>query len=455
MRSTQALARAACAAVLLAVACAASALPLPSDDDTIANLQAAFERAVVPGGVADMHTELLASLMRRVKRSHVKDVDLQAFADTAIGVLDAVPPGTGDPPEVFRRAVNRALRTLDPYSRYLDARTHANERTESSGSYAGIGIEVDTREKDVRIATLVPEGPAFRAGLLAGDRIVKVDDLPVDAASMSDALSRMRGDPGTRINLTVQRAAEREFTVTITRAVIQRQIVKWAFEGDVLVVKLSGFSGPVSATIAKAVTEASAQREPTALVLDLRGNPGGLFREAIRVADAFLQQGEIVSEHGNAPDRIRAWQADSDELLSGVPMVVLLDERSASASELVADALQYHRRATVMGRTSYGKGSVQTTFSLGEGKGAIKLTTSLYHGPSGQTVNGIGVVPDIELVPKVPPEKPSSAAPSQRAKLRVDEDRCAREKAADATLACALAFLHDGATGAFAARPPD
>lgn len=456
MRPPNALARFACAFVLLVASCAASAQPATSDDEAIAHLQAAFDRAVTPGATAALHGELLGSVMRRVKRSHIRDVDLQAFATTAIGVLDAVPPGTGDPAEMFRLAVNRALRTLDPYSRYMDARTHANQRTESSGSYAGIGIEVDTRRKDVRIGAVVPEGPAARAGLLAGDRIVKVDDLAVDADSLTDALSRMRGDPGTLINLTVRRGeAADDFSVAITRAMIHRQVVKWSFDGDTLVVKLSVFSGPVAANIARAIAEARAQREPAALVLDLRGNPGGLFREAIRVADAFLQQGEIVSEHGNAPDRVRAWQADRDELLAGVPMVVLLDERSASASELVADALQFHHRATVMGRNSYGKGSVQTTFSLGEGKGAVKLTTSLYHGPSGRTLNGIGVVPDIELVPGQPPDRPSTAAPAQPVKLRVDEARCAREKAADATLSCVLAYLHDGATGVFAALPAD
>jgi carboxyl-terminal processing protease len=199
------------------------------------------------------------------------------------------------------------------------------------------------------------------------------------------------------------------------------------------------------------------------VVLDMRGNPGGLLREAIRVADTFLAQGEIVSERGsNHPERYRTWSADEVELAAGLPMMVLVNKGSASASELVADALQFHRRATVMGQQSYGKGSVQTTYTLGEGKGAVKLTTSLYHGPSGKTLHRIGVTPDIEIatattaaprpasdradIPVIDQQEP------HKAKARIDPARCAPLKPGDPELSCALDFLAEGSLEKFAAR---
>lgn len=427
----------------------AASPPAATDEDVISFLQDAYARTVVPGEQADMHRELLAAVLQRVKRSHASEVDLAAFAAVAVKVMEPLPPGVGDPPEVFRKAINEALRTLDPHSRYLGPRAHGSERDDSSGSFGGLGLEVQPSDGAVRVVAPVPDSPAARAGLTSGDLIVRVDDKPIAGLPLEEAIARMRGQPGTPVTITVQRAgAAHEFTVSLTRDTIRRQLLRWSMEGEVLVLRLSGFTSAAAASLAQAIADATALTQPRAVILDLRGNPGGLLREAVRVADVFLTEGEIASMRGNTPARQRAWQADADELLAGLPMVVLIDGRSASASELVADALQHSGRATVMGQRSVGKGSVQTTFPLGEHKGALKLTTALYHGPSGQTVHRIGVVPDVELLASAGSE---AAAAPRLSKARVDPGRCKAPKASDPALSCAVGYLLAGSIDAFVA----
>lgn len=426
-------------------------------------LQSAYARSVAPGEQADLHRELLATVLQRVKRTHAAEVDLAALAAAAMKAIEPSPSG-GDPAEVFKKAINEALRTLDRHSRYLDPGAHGNARGDSSGSFGGLGLEVETGEGAVRVVAPMPGSPAARAGLAPGDLIVRVDDQTVAGLPLAEAIARMRGQPGTPVSITIQRAGTAEFTVSLTRDTI-RQPLRWSMEGEVLVVRLASFSNAAAASMAQAIADATAVRQPRAVVLDLRGNPGGLLREAVRVADAFLREGEIVSLRGSTPARQRAWQADADELLAGLPMVVLIDGRSASASELVADALQHHGRATVMGQRSFGKGSVQTTFSLGEHKGALKLTTAIYHGPSGQTVHRIGVAPDIELVAfargegaraaSASADGPGDAAPPRTARTRVDPGRCTALKVSDPALSCAVAYVLAGGVDAFVAGLAD
>src|SRR6185369_5469571 len=456
------------AAACLLFACGASLAAPPSavtDEDAISSLQDAYVRSVAPGEQADLHRELLATVLQRVKRSHVTEVDLPALAAVAIKAMGQQPAGRGDAAEVFKKAINEALRTLDPYSRYLDTRAHGNEPGDSSGSFGGVGLEVQPSEGAVRVVAPMPDSPAARAGLAPGDLIVRIDDKPLGSLSLAEAIERMRGQPGTPVSITIQRAGTaREFTVSLVRDTIRRQLLRWTMEGEVLVLRLAGFGSATAATLAQAIADATALSQPRAVVLDLRGNPGGLVREAVRVADAFLRQGEIVSLRGSRA-RQRAWQADADELLAGLPMVVLIDGRSASASELVADALQHNGRATVMGQRSFGKGTVQTTFSLGEHQGALKLTTAIYHGPSGQTVHRIGVAPDIELLASTRSETaartaaagtqgPADAAPPRMAKARVDPGRCKALKASDPALSCAVAYLLAGSIDTFIAGLP-
>lgn len=430
----------------------ASSQAVSREDDALAALQGAYARAVVPGEQAQVHQELFTTVLQRVKRSHATPVDLASLAATAMKVVEPLPPGTGDPAEVFKKSIQEVLRTLDPHTRYLDARTHANERSEAAGSFGGLGLEVESSAGAVRVIAPMPGSPAARAGLVPGDLIVRVDDLPLLGVPLPEAIARMRGQPGTAVKITVQRPGADEFTVALTRDTIRRQILRSSMEGDVLVLRLGGFTGAVSSTLAQAVADATREGMPNAVVLDMRGNPGGLLHEAVKVADAFLGKGDIVSLRGGSSTRQRGWQADAAEMLQDVPMVVLMDGRSASAAELVADALQHHGRAVVMGQRSFGKGSVQTTFALGDGKGALKLTTALYHGPSGETVHRVGVAPDIEIIGAANGNSlvPAGTAPARTAQARVDPGRCAATlKERDPALSCALAYLRAGSVDVF------
>lgn len=458
--------RATAAACLLLVARAALAdLPAPSDV-AVASVQSAYARAVKPGEQADLHRQLFATVLQRLHRSYATEVDLTAFAAAASKVMEPLAPGSGDPAEVFGKAINTALRTLDPYSRYLDARTVGNERSESSGSFVGLGLQVESGEGAVRVLAPIPGGPAERAGVQPGDVILRVDDQLLSGLPLADAIARMRGQAGTPVSLTIRRTGlEGEITVALTRGMVRRHPVRWSMEGDVLVLRVATFSAAVTSALQQAVADAAASGAPRGVVLDLRGNPGGLLREAVTLADAFLNQGDIVSLRGRTPNSQRSWKADPAELLPGVRLVVLIDRRSASASELVAAALQENGRATVMGQRSFGKGTVQSTYPLGdEARGALKLTTSLYLAPSGRSVQRSGVMPDIELLLPLPapgtrtdetrPEAAADAAQPQLPRLQVEQGRCpAMQKAApDPALSCAIAYLAAGDMDRFQAQ---
>jgi carboxyl-terminal processing protease len=442
---------------------ASIAAAAPLTEDTLAPLTSAYALAVKPGEQADMHRELFATVLERVQRSYAREVDMPALVSAAIKAIDSSEPQSGDPAEVFKKAMNAALATLDPHSRYLDARAQMSERSAMAGSFGGLGMQVEMQDGLVRIVEPMPGTPAGRAGLQSGDLIVRFDDHAVLGMELTDAVYRMRGQPGTRIVLTIRRTGlASDFTVPLMRETIRTEALRWSMEGDVLVLRLRSFTASVPAALEKAIVEAAASRMPRAVVLDMRGNGGGLLRQAVTTADAFLTQGSIVSLRGRTPGNRKSWYADPAELLPPIPMVVLIDGRSASAAELVAAALQENGRATVMGQRSFGKGSVQSVMPLGTGKGALKLTTALYHGPSGRTVQRTGVVPDVELIPATE----TTARPSQREadraqalpgadeppppKARVEQSHCpAPRKEFDAGLACALAFLHAGGIDSF------
>ena len=429
----------------------------------LAPLTSAYMRAVKPGEQADLHRDLFAAVLQRVQRSYALEVEMPALISTALKSIEPVKPQSGDPAEVFRKAINAALATLDPHSRYLDARAQMNERSAISGSFGGLGMEVDMVDGLVRILAPMPGTPASRAGLQAGDLIVRFDEQPVLGMALTDAIYRMRGQPGTPIVLRIRRAGlDDEFTVSLVRETIRREPLRWTMEGDVLVLRLVGFTSSVVGALENAIAEAMATATPRAIVLDMRGNGGGLLRQAVVTADAFLSEGDIVSLRGRTPGNQRSWQADRTEVLAGLPMVVLIDGRSASATELVAAALQENGRAVVMGQRSFGKGSVQSVISLGADKGALKLTTALYHGPSGRTVQRTGVGPDIELLAAPEPAARPSRREADRAKAlpgaheplppkaRVEQSRCTLpRKDIDPALACAIGFLQAGGIDTF------
>lgn len=435
---------------LLAAGISFAATAPVSDEQAIASLQRAYDKAVTPGEQADLHRELLATVLQRIKRNYARPVELPELAMAGVQVLEPMTPGAGEPSDTFKKAIRESLRKLDPHSRYIDAKSLDNERGNATGAFGGLGMEVQASEGAVRIVAPMPGSPAQKAGLIAGDLIVRVDDEPLAGVPLPDAIAKMRGEPGSAVVLTIQRVGTPDaLKVSVTREVIRRQLMRWTMEGDVLVMRLASFSGPAGSAIQRAVAEATASHTPRAAVLDLRGNPGGLLREAVRVADEFLNRGEIVSLRTNTAPRARAWLADASELLAGLPMVVLVDARSASASELVADALQQNGRAVVMGQRSTGKGTVQTVFPLGDRRGALKLTTAVYQGPSGQTVDSKGVEPDIEILDGKPAGVPG-------AKAQVDAARCraVELKEKDAGLACAISYLHAGSVEAFVAQLP-
>jgi carboxyl-terminal processing protease len=311
----------------------------------------------------------------------------------------------------------------------------------------------------------MPGSPAERAGLVSGDLIVRVDDQPVSAAGSP---TRSPGCAASRARRSRSRSGRRiadERTLSLTRDTIRRQALRASMEGDVLVLRLAGFPEAAAASLEQAGDAGHGRNvRPRRWCSTCAATRAACCARAVRVADAFLAGGEIVSLRGSSPLRHRSWQADASELLPGLPMVVLIDARSASAAELVADALQYNRRATVMGQRSFGKGSVQTVLPLGENNGALRLTTAYYHGPSGQTVNRVGVTPDIELVdasrsdaarrPTDAADAPVEPTPPRRAQARVEAARCAAARAVDAALSCAVAYLRAGSVDGIRGRAP-
>lgn len=429
----------------------------------LAPLAAAYLRAVVPGAEAEHHRELLGAVLRRVERSYAQEVDAAALVSAAQKALESLAPGSGDPATVFARAVNAALGSLDPHSRYLDSRAADALRGAMRGGFGGLGLQLEMmRDGGLRIVATLPGTPAARAGLRSGDLILRLDGQPVAGMTLEEAISQMRGEPGTSITLTIRRDGHEELLVfPLVRELIRRETVHWRMEGGVLVLRISSFNGTVSAEIEKVAAETADQETPRAIVLDLRGNTGGLLRQAVMTADAFLSAGQIVSLHGRTAANQRSWRADANEHFAGVPMVVLVDSRTASAAELVAAALQDNGRATVMGQRSFGKGSVQSLISLGEGKGALRLTTALYRSPSGRSIQCAGVTPDIELTH--PGERSSRARGAARGsalpcadepappKVRLEASHCApAQRDLDPELACALAFIEAGGIEALA-----
>jgi carboxyl-terminal processing protease len=439
-----------------------AATPAPAlTDEVLAPLTSAYVRAVKPGQQAEFHRDLFPTVLARVQARHAQEVDMPALIAAAQKTVESLEPGSGEPADVFVKAINAGLGTLDPHSRYLDARALNRHRNSVTGTFVGLGIQIEMVDTLVRILAPIPNTPAARAGLQKGDVIVRLDDQPVDGMTLADAVARMRGEPGTPIELTIRRSGQEDpISVSLVREAIRSEPVRWRMEGSVLVIRLLAFTSSMFAEMEKAIVEATAERNPRAVVLDLRGNGGGLLRQALLTADAFLSAGDIVSLQSRTANR-RVWKADASERLAGVPMVILIDGRTASASELVAAALQENGRAIVMGQRSFGKGSVQALMSLGEEKGALRLTTALYHGPSGRTVQRTGVGPDIELLPTPTPAAANRRREADRAaalpgadeppppKARVEEARCMRRKTADAAIACALMFFDAGGIDSF------
>jgi carboxyl-terminal processing protease len=322
--------------------------------------------------------DLFGDIFERIRAQYVEEVDEKELIEAAIGGM---------------------LTSLDPHSSYLSPDDAASMRVQTRGEFGGLGIEVTQEEGFVKVVSPIDGTPADEAGMEAGDFITHVDGESVLGLSLDEAVTMMRGPVGSEIVITVVREGEDEpFDVSIIRDTITLTAVRSRIEGDTVVMRITTFNDQTTpnleAGLKEQIEEAGGLDQVNGIVLDLRNNPGGLLNQAIQVADSFLESGEIVSTRGRDPEDGERFNATPGDLADGKPIVVLINGGSASASEIVAGALQDHRRAIVVGTKSFGKGSVQTVMPL-KGDGAMRLTTARYYTPSGRSIQALGVSPDI------------------------------------------------------------
>jgi len=315
-----------------------------------------------------------------------------------------------DERELIRAAIQGMLTSLDPHSSYLDPISYDDVRQDTSGEFGGLGIEVTMEEGVIKVISPIDDTPASRAGILSNDYIIELDGEQVLGLTLDKAVEKMKGAIGTKIVLTVLReGVDEPLSFELTRDVISLRAVRWILDRDVGVLRLSRFSEQAYTGIEKAIKDIFEERNgeaPKGLILDLRNNPGGLVDQSVFVADAFLNRGSVVLTRGRTEDESARYDAkpdDVDRQIADVPLIVLINGGSASAAEIVAGALQDHKRATLVGTRSFGKGSVQSIISLGQ-NGAMRLTTARYYTPNNRSIQAVGITPDIEVFQDVPKE---------------------------------------------------
>ena len=296
-------------------------------------------------------------------------------------------------------AINGLLQSLDPYSAYMTPESFESMQTETSGEFGGLGIEVGMEAGVVKVISPIDNTPASKAGLKAGDYIVKINDTQVQGKSLTEAVELMRGPVGSSIEITVRRRGEKKALIfNITREIIEVQSVKFELlENNIGYIRLTSFNENSSSQVKEKIEKLNNNKKLKGYILDLRNNPGGLLSQAIKISDFFLENGEIVSTKSRQPSENRKWFAKKGDLTDGKTVLVLINYGSASAAEIVAGALKDHKRAIIVGENSYGKGSVQSIIPL-KNKGAIRLTIAKYYLPSGKSISEVGVTPDIEVV---------------------------------------------------------
>ncbi|MEO8724139.1 MAG: S41 family peptidase [Sphingobium sp.] len=304
-----------------------------------------------------------------------------------------------DDEKLIQGAISGMLSSLDAHSAFLDKSEYKNLEIQMDGSYGGLGLSVTMEDGAVKVITPTEGTPAYRAGIKSGDYITHLDGQLIYGGTLEEAVGQMRGKPGTSIKLTVVRPGrDKPFDVTLTREIIDLKPVLWSTKDNVGIININGFSARTGDYVRSAIVSInkSLGHSPAGYIVDLRSNPGGILQEAVAVSDAFLDGGEVVSERGRKRDDIRHLFAKPGDETNGAPIIVLVDAGSASASEIVAGALQDHHRALVMGERSFGKGSVQSVVQLPNGSG-LKLTTSRYYTPSGRSIQEGGIKPDVRV----------------------------------------------------------
>jgi len=303
-----------------------------------------------------------------------------------------------NPSESMDSAINGLLQSLDPYSAYMSPETFDEMQTETSGKFGGLGIEVSMESGIVKVISPIDDTPASKAGIKAGDYIIKINNIQVQGKSLSEAVDLMRGPVGSPIELTIRRRGEKKaLTFNIVREIIQIRSVKSdLIENNIGYIRLTSFNENSSKQIEKEIKKLEGNENINSYILDLRNNPGGLLSQAIKISDFFLDSGEIVSTKSRKTSENKKWFANKGDITNGKTLIVLINYGSASASEIVAGALKDHKRAIILGENSFGKGSVQSIIPL-KNKGAIRLTVAKYYLPSGKSISEVGVLPDIEI----------------------------------------------------------
>src|SRR6476469_3467211 len=321
---------------------------------------------------------LFGDVLERIRRDYVEPVDEKTLMENAI---------------------NGMLAALDPHSSYMNPKIYKDMQVQTRGEFGGLGIEVTMESGVIKVVSPIDDTPASKAGIQSGDLIVALDGEPVQGLSLQEAVEKMRGKVGTSIKISLRRTNVKDpIDVTLTRETIKVKATRFRLEGDVGYIRVTSFTEQATSGVLDAIDKIKKEAGPKlkGYVLDLRNNPGGLLDQAISMVDAFLDKGEIVSVKARKAEDVQRWNAKPGDVTGGLPIVVLMNGGSASASEIVAGALQDHRRAIVLGTRSFGKGSVQTIMQV-TGGGAIRLTTALYFTPSGRSIQKEGIKPDIEV----------------------------------------------------------
>jgi len=322
--------------------------------------------------------DLFGEVLEKINKEYVDEVDQSKSMDSAI---------------------NGLLQSLDPYSAYMSPESFESMQTETSGEFGGLGIEVGMESGVVKVISPIDNTPASKAGLKAGDYIVKINDLQVQGKSLTEAVELMRGPIGSSIKITVRRRGIKKALIfNITREIIEVQSVKSKLiDKNIGYIRLTSFNENSSNQIKEKISKLKENKNLKGYILDLRNNPGGLLSQAIKISDFFLENGEIVSTKSRKISENRKWFAKKGDITDGETLIVLINYGSASASEIVAGALKDHKRAIILGENSYGKGSVQSIIPL-KNRGAIRLTIAKYYLPSGESISKVGVTPDIEII---------------------------------------------------------
>ena len=345
-------------------------------------------RAKAAAGMADTYSQLnlFGAVFERVRSDYVEKPD---------------------DPALIEGAINGMVSSLDPHSRYMNDKSWRDMQETTSGEFGGLGIEVTMEDGLVKVVAPIDDTPASKAGILSGDLIAKIDGEAVQGLTLEQAVAKMKGGVNTKTKLTIMRKGkDAPLDVTLTREIIRVRPVRYHTEGgDIGYIRITSFNEQTTESLRKAITSISKdipQDKLAGYVVDLRNNPGGLLDQAVSVSSTFLPRGEVVSTRGRNPEETQRFTARGGDLTKGKPLVVLINGGSASASEIVAGALHDHKRATLVGTRSFGKGSVQTIIPLGAGNGALALTTARYYTPSGRSIQAQGIAPDIEVKQDVP-----------------------------------------------------